>query len=65
MSQFNEDQLAKFAQVIRNAQDQRKTATHIEYLRLQAGHAVDRYRALRAEGMDRIDALVIAGQAFQ
>lgn len=55
---------AAAAQAIRAAQEHRQTAAYAEYLRLQAGWAVDRYRALRAAGMDRLDALVIAGQVF-
>ena len=59
-----ESRSAALARAIREAQDERRTASYAETTRLRAGWAVDRYRALRAEGMDRLDALVIAGQVF-
>jgi hypothetical protein len=58
-------QAAARARAIREAQEARRRAAYLEYVRLQAGWVVDRYKALRAEGMDRLDALIIAGQVFQ
>lgn len=52
------------AQAIREMQAERRTPVYADALALRAGWAVDRYRALRAAGMDRLDALVIAGQVF-
>lgn len=59
-----ESRNAALAKVLREAQAERRTASYAESTKLRAGWAVDRYRALRAEGMDRLDALVIAGQVF-
>lgn len=59
-----EAQLAGAVQAIKACQQDRRTPLYAARIGLQAGWVVDRYRALREAGMDRLDALAIAGQAF-
>lgn len=59
-----EKQIAEAVQAIRSLQETRRTPLYAASVGLSAGLAVDRYKALRAAGMDRLDALIIAGQAF-
>lgn len=66
MSPEDQAEAARVAvtKLIAEQQARRKTAIYWEALRCQAGTAVDRYKALREAGMDRMDALVLAGQVF-
>ena len=59
-----EAQRAALIRMIAEMQARRKTPIYWEALRCQAGTCVDRYKALREAGMDRLDALVLAGQVF-
>lgn len=59
-----EAQRVAVARLIADMQARRKTALYWEALRFQAGTATDRYKALREAGMDRLDALILAGQVF-
>jgi len=51
--------------MIADMQARRKTALYWEALRAQALFVKDRYTVLREAGMDRLDALIVAGQIFQ